>query len=305
MLWQLKNIFKAGDGSERLNDVTIEINEGITAVIGPSGAGKTSLLNILSGFEKPDKGKVNKSEMAGTIYWVPQNLGLWEHLSVSDHLECIYSSSERDHTILSMFALDHKKDAYPGQLSKGEQSRLAIARALVSPAQVLVMDEPLVNIAVIDRLPLWSEIIHYAEESSKKLVYATHSPEYVVGSADYAICITDGRIRFNGRVDTLYFKPETKDAAEYLGHINWFDDNSKIFLPEGIPCDKEFGVRPPFIDMSLDPEGACCVMRSRFRGSLTETRLRHKDSGIEKDFFHHGGASLEVGENCTVNIKLD
>src|ERR1043166_6290778 len=92
-LWKLERVFLQGDYRPRLRDVTLEIRPGVTAVIGQSGAGKTSLLNLLVGFEKPDRGSISPihrfADSPIPVFWTPQDDGLWPHLSVSEHLETV------------------------------------------------------------------------------------------------------------------------------------------------------------------------------------------------------------------------
>ncbi len=114
-------------GTARLRNVTLTISRGITAVLGASGAGKTSLLNVLAGFEKPASGKLHGDTR---VAWAPQGDGLWPGCTAREHLtECGASTANAD-TLLASFDLAHLANAKPPKLSRGEQSRLALARAL-------------------------------------------------------------------------------------------------------------------------------------------------------------------------------
>ena len=89
ILWQLEGV---GLG-QRLRDITLRIEPGVTAVLGHSGAGKTSLLNLLVGFEKPDAGKLiaefNRGSHRIPLFWVPADGGLWPHLTVAEHIAIV------------------------------------------------------------------------------------------------------------------------------------------------------------------------------------------------------------------------
>ena len=119
MLWQLANVSLAPN---RLRDVTVAIHPGITAVVGHSGAGKTSLLNLLVDFEKPDHGTIQHTL---PVFWSPQDAGLWPHLTVREHIAAVGGAAD----VLAVFDLTERADCRPAVLSQGECSRLAVARA--------------------------------------------------------------------------------------------------------------------------------------------------------------------------------
>src|SRR5690606_31158038 len=87
-LWKLENVTLAGRRQPRLDGVSLEIPPGATAVLGHSGAGKTSLLNLLVEFETPDAGTIEHTRLRGNgrlgLFWVPPDLGLWPHLTVGE-----------------------------------------------------------------------------------------------------------------------------------------------------------------------------------------------------------------------------
>src|SRR5262245_19146916 len=92
-LWTLKNVTLRSTHRPRLDAVSCEIQTGVTAVVGDSGAGKSSLLNLLVGFERPDQGEIichcaaTRGQLG--VYWLPPGDGLWSHLSVQQHLEIV------------------------------------------------------------------------------------------------------------------------------------------------------------------------------------------------------------------------
>ena len=136
-LWKLVGVTLGGSPA-RLDDVTVAIGGGVTAVLGPSGAGKTSLLNLLVGYERPDRGAVIatvvKGERALPVYWAPQTAGLWPHLSVLEHVTLAMPRSDQEKAMALLDALDvaARAAARPDELSEGERSRVAVARALAA-----------------------------------------------------------------------------------------------------------------------------------------------------------------------------
>lgn len=294
MLWQLSNISLTGDNCYRLQEISLDIDDGVTAIMGHSGAGKTSLLNLLVGFEKPDQGKIQaeiaQKKHALPVFWVPANFGLWPHLKVSEHIRAVMPDRLGDvDKILSQFAIADKKDLYPSQLSSGESSRLAIARGLAADPAVLVMDEPLMNVDPARKLYFWDIIVNQASEMEISLVYVSHSPRYVTGFADSIICLENGEIVFNGTVEDLYHAPPTRELAHYLGEINWFTDDEMNFA--NCRC-----LRPEQLNLILDAEGKFEVLQSRFMGEITETELKDRKSGGTKTIFHRpAGNFLKKG----------
>lgn len=126
--------------------------------MGPSGAGKTTLLNLLAGFEEPSSGKLQWNHTAYNqaihepltlpIAWMPADFGLWPDLTIAEHLQAtapVGSSQAQVEDWISLFEL-HPAHRLPSQLSQGEQSRLSLARAVISNAPVLVLDEPCVHL---------------------------------------------------------------------------------------------------------------------------------------------------------------
>lgn len=299
MLWKLDKVSLKGEEHFRLNAVSMEIAAGVVAVMGHSGAGKTSLLNLLVGFEKPDLGKIScnieQQDHALPIFWVPSNFGLWPHLNVADHLKTVRAENGIDgDDILAKFAIADKKQAYPAQLSCGECSRLAMARALAADPAVLVMDEPLLNVDPARKLFFWDVIVDQAEQQGISLVYVSHSPRYVTGFAGNIICLQDGEVAYAGSVEDLYHRPASQKLAEFLGEINWFSEEEKVF-------SEQQALRPEQVVIKVDYHGEFEVLRTRFMGELAETELKDKESGKTKIIFHRpAGKSLKVGDEVNM-----
>ncbi len=226
-LWKLENVFLGGPGHPRLHDVSLLITKGSTAVVGPSGAGKTSLLNILVGFEKSDRGDANFSPSKNCrlpLYWVPQSGGLWPRYTVREHLEIVLPDPAKRGEIsglLESFDLADKTGSLPHQLSQGEQARLSAARAIMSGADVLVMDEPFVYVDLERRDRCWEAVREKLAETGASLIFSTHSPETALGEAERAVCLDEGRIVYEGRMEDLYRRPPNEDLARFLGEANW------------------------------------------------------------------------------------
>ena len=133
-LWQLDRVSLRGTDCVRLNDVSCSIHSGITAILGESGAGKTSLLNLLTGMERPDSGSIRhppseNGDFRLPLFWAPQGGGLWPHLSLRRHLSAVCQTTERSDKLLDEFDLSDRQHAFPDELSQGER-RAAVGRSI-------------------------------------------------------------------------------------------------------------------------------------------------------------------------------
>jgi ABC-type Fe3+/spermidine/putrescine transport system ATPase subunit/sugar lactone lactonase YvrE len=303
-LWRLHDVC-LGDRCRRLENLSLDVSAGITAIIGPSGAGKSSLLNLLVGFEQPSRGEIvtgiDRSKKRLPLFWVPQDLGLWAHLTARAHLTTV-AGAGADEQVLVELGLGGKEGSLPGNLSRGERSRLAVARALVTGAAVLVMDEPLAHVDLAGQRDCLDLMLSYVAASQASLVLATHSPEHVVGVADSVICLDSGKALYTGPVDTLYRFPASRRLAECLGPCNWFEsEETGLWLgrSQPAPCC----VRPEQI--TVEPAGRFLVRSARFRGAFAEAELEDESSGKRRRLVHRPAtASLRPGDRVGLRLLM-
>ena len=289
-LWQLDSISLA---PARLREITLAIPRGITAVVGWSGAGKTSLLNLLAGFEKADAGTIRGAER---VAWVPQNGGLWPHCTAREHLEIAGRAGRGIAELLAAFDLAEKSHARPDELSEGEQSRLAVARALAGESEVLVMDEPLVHVDPARVGKYWRAIREHLARPKTSLVFSTHEPEAALGEAQHAICLREGRVLHAGPVAELYANPPTPELMDFLGAGNWFTpEEARHWL--GIEIASARCFRPEQLAIEPCVSGRFVVEAARFRGSVAEVRIRGRS-------FFHRPASACLREKMSVKIGV-
>ena len=293
-LWSLEAVSLA---PARLRGITLEIPRGITAVLGWSGAGKTSLLNLLVDFEKPDAGKICG---APRVAWVPQNGGLWPHCTAREHLEIARRSRGESDTLLSAFDLAEKARAFPHEMSEGEQSRLAVARALAASADVLVMDEPLVHVDPARAGKYWQAIREHLARTGASLVFSTHEPEAALGEAEHVVCLREGCVLHAGPVAELYANPPTPELMGFLGAGNWFTaEDAACFGIEANRC-----IRPERLAIEPAQDGAIIVDSARFKGSVEEVVLRDTASETQRTFFHRPTANkLQRGMRAAIRLR--
>lgn len=296
-LWTLDHVSL---GSGRLRDVSLTIPPGVTAVLGPSGAGKTSLLNVLVGFEKADRGIFDGPR---SLYWAPQNGGLWPHCNVREHLELVRCEEARMAELLAAFDLDHLADERPHKLSEGERARLTVARALAARAEVLVLDEPLAHVDPA-RLPrYWSVIRQACERDRRSVVFSTHVPEAVLDQAQNVVCLREGTVLHVGSVVETYANPRNREVMECLGPGNWLTpEEAELWLDEELSEARCF--RPEQIEIESTNLSHIVVRTARFMGSVATAELRHVNAAVVQNFFHRpAGGHLLPGMPAVIRLR--
>lgn len=221
-------------------DVAFEApSNGITALFGESGSGKTTVLRCIAGLEKPDKGHFRLNGVSWyddaknwpahqrPIGYVFQEASLFPHLNVRKNLaygwQRIAPQQRRlaFDDVVDWLGLGSLLDRQPSQLSGGQRQRVAVARALLSSPKLLLMDEPL---ASLDE-PGKTEILPYLEALHEELdipiLYVSHSPHEIQRLADHLILLEEGRVIAAGELNTLLTNPtlpiaHLEDAAAVL-----------------------------------------------------------------------------------------
>jgi sulfate/thiosulfate transport system ATP-binding protein len=219
-----------------LDDVSLSIPTGqLTALLGPSGGGKSTLLRIIAGLETADEGLV---EIEGTeaTHLPPQkrNVGfVFQHYAAFKHLTVFRNVAfgleirkrpkdeikERVHELLSLVHLDQFSHRLPSQLSGGQRQRMALARALAVEPSVLLLDEPFgaLDANVRKELRDWLRRLH--DEVHVTTVFVTHDQEEALEVADEIVVINNGAIEQIGSPDDLYDKPANDFVMRFLGPV--------------------------------------------------------------------------------------
>jgi ABC-type multidrug transport system ATPase subunit len=298
-LWTLGNV---NLGESRLRDISLTIPQGVTAVLGWSGAGKTSLLNVLVGYEIPERGILDGPR---TLYWSPQSDGLWPHATVREHLEIVQCPVDRIGELLTAFDLSERAAVRPAELSEGERSRLSVLRALAAPAKVLVMDEPLSHVDPGRVGRYWSIIRTVLDADERSLVFSTHSPEAAMSQAQYVVCLREGRVLHSGPIAEVYANPPTIEVMECLGPGNWLTpQEAELWLDEAIQEARCF--RPEVISIEPAHISHIVVRESTFLGSIAEVEVRHVNAAAVRRFFHRpSGPHLQPGSPVSVRLRTE
>ena len=209
---ELQNVSKGyganGRRTEVLRDINLDVQNGeFVAIVGFSGAGKTTLISLIAGLMRPDAGKItlNHSEIAepgpdrGLVF---QNYSLLPWLSVFENIflaveQCFpnWSAAEKnEHTekYIAKVHLAPARDKLPAQLSGGMRQRVAVARALAMDPQMLLLDEPFSALDALTRATLQDEISRIWQEDKKTVVMITNDPDEGILLADRIIPLSAG-----------------------------------------------------------------------------------------------------------------
>jgi len=212
----VKKFFTHKNGTVKIfKDISLDIKKGdLVALVGPSGSGKSSLLNMISLLDKPDAGEIffndinmkyldeNKKNLIRkkNISIIFQNNNLLSDFTAVENVvmpliirnEDEKKSYLKAKSILNDFNLSNRHDHFPDELSGGEQQRVAIARTLISETDLILADEPTGNLDFKTSLEIFSYFLKL-KKLNKTIIYATHNRE-LANKADYKLSISKGDI---------------------------------------------------------------------------------------------------------------
>jgi sulfate transport system ATP-binding protein len=219
-----------------LDNVSVSIPSGqLTALLGPSGGGKSTLLRIIAGLESADSGRVQIEGVDATnlppqkrnVGFVFQHYAAFKHLSVRRNVAFGLEIRKRPKAeirdrvdeLLALVHLGQFAERLPSQLSGGQRQRMALARALAVKPTVLLLDEPFgaLDAKVRKELRDWLRRLH--DEVSVTTVFVTHDQEEALEVADEIVVINDGRIEQIGSPDDLYDRPANEFVMRFLGPV--------------------------------------------------------------------------------------
>jgi molybdate transport system ATP-binding protein len=220
------------DVEKRLGDFRLaarfETEARVTALFGPSGAGKTTIINMIAGLLAPDRGrimyrgkllfdaagKVNLPPHRRRFGYVFQDGRLFPHLTVRGNLEYgrrMYRL-KRDpgelERVVAMLDIAHLADRRPGKLSGGERQRVAIGRALLMRPQLLLLDEPLASLDAARKAEIMPYLERLRDEAGVPMIYVTHQAEDARRLASMVVRVEAGRVAAVGGLELLAANPQ-------------------------------------------------------------------------------------------------
>ncbi|HPU13494.1 MAG TPA: sulfate ABC transporter ATP-binding protein [Aeromicrobium sp.] len=219
-----------------LSDIDLQIPTGqLTALLGPSGGGKSTLLRIIAGLDTADAGRVviegtdttHVPAQKRNVGFVFQHYAAFKHMTVAKNVAFGLEIRKRSKPeieskvteLLELVHLSQFAHRLPSQLSGGQRQRMALARALAIEPSVLLLDEPFgaLDAKVRKELRDWLRRLH--DEVQVTTVFVTHDQEEALEVADSIVVINEGRIEQIGSPDDLYDRPANDFVLEFLGPV--------------------------------------------------------------------------------------
>lgn len=238
----IKDLSKSFGNKEVLKDINLQIKEGeIVSLLGLSGSGKSTMLNLIAGFEEPDSGAIiyndtkifdDSTFMAPEdrdIGFVFQNYALFPHLNVEKNICFGISDKPKGfqsrvlYEMLDLMNLQDKGGMYPHQLSGGQQQRVAIARVLARRSELILFDEPFSSIDSTLKLKLIQQIKKILKSHNKTAIFVTHCPREALMLSDKIAYMEDGIIIQFDTPKNFNKNPLSQSVS------NLFGDNSFMF----------------------------------------------------------------------------
>ncbi len=313
----LRNLSKSFGKTVAVEDVTLTVPDGaFVTLLGPTGAGKTTILRLISGLEQPDVGDVvigGRSAIDDTpaqrnVAMVFQQYSLYPHLSVKDNLAFPLRSPllktpeheiERKVTeVAEVLRIPHKLNNKATELSGGEMQRVSIGRALVRNPSIYLMDEPLSSLDAKLRSDLRIELKRIQETLGATLLYVTHDQVEAMTMSTHIGVLDNGRLVQFGSPREIYENPVNLYVAGRLGQprINILPADMFAGSPAGA---RQIGLRPEHIEQGEGKEST--VKRVEHLGD--QIRLHLTLEGHDLVTLTDPHADLEPGDIISIQPR--
>lgn len=311
---------------EILHNLNLDVPSGaFAAILGPSGCGKTTLLRTIAGLITPSSGTIRFGKQLVSVSslvlpphkrnigYVPQEGGLFPHLTVAENVGFALGKKvtreEKTATVdemLQLVGLSGYEKRYPQELSGGQQTRIALARALAMKPALVLMDEPFAALDQTLRAGISEEVVSLLRKTKTTTIMVTHDREDALVSADLVALMQSGTVVQSGSPKDVYSSPISALAAESTGDIvtlpgNIFGISANL---EKVVGD-ELLVRPEEIKVSKIPlsEGvSATVSRINYYGH--DALLELQFPGLAKVVRARVAAPLEFAVGDRVYTKL-
>jgi sulfate/thiosulfate transport system ATP-binding protein len=284
----VENVSKNFGDFVALENVSLEVPSGsLTALLGPSGGGKSTLLRVIAGLEEPDSGTVilDGQDLTASparergVGFVFQHYAAFKHMTVRDNVAYGLKIRKRPKgeiesrvkELLGLVHLDGFADRYPAQLSGGQRQRMALARALAVEPKVMLLDEPFgaLDATVRKELRAWLRRLH--EDVHVTTIFVTHDQEEAMEVAEQIVVLNNGHVEQEGTPRALYEQPANEFVMSFVGPVNQLDGHY---------------IRPHDIDVMVDPSDQA--------SEAMIDRIIHLGFEVRVELTHHDGSRFNV-----------
>ncbi|ODS35795.1 MAG: hypothetical protein A7316_01370 [Candidatus Altiarchaeales archaeon WOR_SM1_86-2] len=296
---EISNLNKNYDGKQVLKNINLNVTEGeIFAVIGPSGAGKTTILRIINMLDKPTSGKIffnnrdynnrNRLKTRRKMVLLFQDTGVmsgsvYDNVSYGLKIRGVDKTEikEKVANALREMGIESYGKRDVKTLSGGEKQRMAFARATVFNPELILLDEPTANLDP-KNVGVVEKIIKKINKSNTTIIMSTHRFEEAISLADRIAVICRGEILQVGAPEEIFRKPTSKQVAEFIGLENLFEGVStikegiseiyinkiKVYATSGKEGKVKVVIHPE--DVIVSREKIVSSARNTFKGKIVE-----------------------------------
>lgn len=308
----LAHVSKSFSTITAVDDLSFSIPGGcFGTLLGPSGSGKSTVLRLIAGLDHPDAGQITIGHDDVTHQpphrrpsaMVFQRYALFPHMTVRQNIGFGLKqqkidqreSSKRVEEVLDLVQMSDRADAYPHQLSGGQEQRIALARALVVRPQILLLDEPLSALDAGLRKRMQTDLRQIQRQSGITFLSVTHDQDEALAMSDWIAVMNHGRIEQHGTPQEIFDHPASRFIAEFMGATNILPvsirnrdarsitvtlSGSNLTIPRSTDSSEiALVIRPDAIRLASEsePDWNVELVSSSYRGTVHVATLRLAD----------------------------
>lgn len=316
------DVSRSYDQANIVSSVNLTLEPGkVTALLGSSGAGKSTLLRLFAGLEPVDAGQIRLGETVlssarattppekrriGLIF---QDFALFPHMTATQNIMFGLTGQEKSaqkamaHSWLERMDLSARANAYPHELSGGEQQRIAIARALAPEPAAILMDEPFSGLDPSLRASVRDVALRVIRDAGIPALLVTHDATEALSGADHIAIMKSGKILQQGPAEEVYFHPRLADVAMALGPLQRLARTDvPAALTQVLPGDGDIlAIRPESVVVDPSAPTQAVIEEIAFNGAYRRVTLRIDQIRLVTHLDHTIAAN--IGD--IVDIRLD
>jgi ABC-type Fe3+/spermidine/putrescine transport system ATPase subunit len=320
----LDGLRKSFGGCPAADGLSLKVNDGeYLCILGPTGSGKTTCLRMICGLTKPDSGRVlfdgtdvtdvpvseRKATMLSQAYSLFPPKTVYENVMFSPQIKewDEETSKQLVKSMIKMVHMENKANSYPRELSGGQQQRTALARALASDSDILLLDEPLRALDARLRLELRQELRSLVKDMGLTAIHVTHDQDEALEMADRIAVIRKGRIVQIGTPMEVFQNPRTPFVANFVGRSNIFigkissvcEAFTEVMLGNGSL------IRARRTDIPAGTDVAVAIKIGSTRIPIVEKPTEERPEPEQPQGFFRGRVERILYEGATVTIEVD